>query len=76
MDLPINFPSEVQVITEEVRRFQALSPENRLQTLDELFKVCLFLEGNSERRMAVERCSREYEERGRKAVQEFVARHG
>ena len=76
MDLPIKFPSEILVITEEVGRFRALSPAKRVQTLDELFKIGLFLEDISERRTAIERSSREYEERGRKAVEEFVARQG
>jgi hypothetical protein len=76
MDLPIKFPSEIQVITEEVGRFRALSPAKRVQTLDELFKIGLFLEDISERQTSIEHCSREYKVRGRKAIEEFVARHG
>ena len=33
MDLPIKFPSDAEVILEEVTRFRALSPENRVRSI-------------------------------------------
>ncbi len=33
MDLPIKFPSETEVILEEVARFRALSPKERMQVI-------------------------------------------
>ena len=36
MDLPIKFPSETEVILEDVARFRALSPEGRIQTIRDI----------------------------------------
>ena len=33
MDLPIKFPSETEVILEDVARFRALSPAERIRTI-------------------------------------------
>jgi hypothetical protein len=33
MDLPIKFPSDAAVITEEVARFRALPPESRIRLI-------------------------------------------
>src|SRR5215831_16465687 len=75
-NLPIRFPSDVEVITEEVARFRALSAEERVRTLDELFQVYHFLTDQSPRRDVLARFAREDELRGRAAVEEFVRRHG
>lgn len=75
MKLPIKFPSDAEVIAEEAARFRALSPENRVRTLGEMFLVYRFLEANSVRPEALARFAREDEERSRKAIEEFIARH-
>ena len=36
MDLPVKFPSETEVILEDVARFRALSPEDRIRTIRSL----------------------------------------
>ena len=36
MDLPIKFPSETEVILEDVARFRALSPAERIQAIQSL----------------------------------------
>ena len=33
MDLPVKFPSETEVILEDVARFRALSPADRIRTI-------------------------------------------
>ena len=76
MNLPIKFPSNTEVIAEEAARFRALSPEARVRTLGEMFRLYHFLAAQSTRPEAVERLAREDEERGRKVVEAFVARHG
>ncbi len=76
MNLPIRFPSDVNVITDEVARFRALSDEDRVRTLGELFRAYHFLAERSSRPEAVARLAREDEERSRAAVEEFVRRHG
>ena len=35
MDLPVKFPSETEVILEDVARFRAISPEERMRSLPE-----------------------------------------
>jgi hypothetical protein len=76
MDVPIRFPSDVEVIVEDVRRFRALSDAERVRTLGELFHTYHFLMGRASRPETVARMAREDEARGRRAIQEFVARHG
>jgi len=76
MDLPIRFPSDVEVISEEVARYRALSNEEQVRTLGELFRVYHFLTARSARPEAIARLAREEEERGRAAIEEFVKRHG
>lgn len=76
MDLPIKFPSQIEVITEEVTRFRALSPEDRVLELEEAFRLYHFLASQSRRPDIIARVAEEEEERGRKAVFDFAARHG
>lgn len=76
MKLPIKFPSDAEVITEEVARFRALSPEARVCALNEMFALYQFLASHSTQPEGLARVAQEHEDRGRKAVQEFVARHG
>jgi len=76
MDLPIRFPSDAEVIAEEVARFRALSDEDRVRTLGELFRAYHFLAGRSARPEALARFAREDEDRNRAAIEEFVRRHG
>ena len=76
MKLPIKFPSQEEVITKEVMRFRALSPDQRVRELDEMFRLYHFLASHSPRPDVIARVAEEEEERGRKAVLEFAARHG
>jgi hypothetical protein len=76
MKLPIKFPNDAEVIAEDVARFRALSPEERVQELGEMFCLYTFLEDTSTNREALVRLALEEEERGRNAIKEFVSRHG
>jgi hypothetical protein len=76
MNLPIKFPSDAAVIAEEAARFRALSPESRVLALGEMFRLYHFLASRSAHPVALARLAQEEEERGRKAIEEFVARHG
>jgi hypothetical protein len=76
MNLPIRFPSVVEVITEEVARFRALSDEDRVRTLGELFHTYHFLASHSATPEALVRIARDDEGRSRAAIEEFVKRHG
>ena len=76
MDLPIRFPSDIEVISAEVARFRALSDEERVRALDECFREYLFLRAASGRPAEVDRFAEQEEDLARIAIQEFVARHG
>lgn len=76
MNLPVHFPPDADVLAEEVARFRALSPDERLRELGEMARVYQFLAAQAPRPEAVARLAQEDEARGRKAVEEFVARHG
>jgi hypothetical protein len=75
MVLPIKFPSNVDVISEEVAHFRALSPENQIRALGDTFGLYRFLETSSPHPEALARAAQEDKERERKAIEEFVARH-
>jgi hypothetical protein len=76
MELPIRFPSEEDVITEDVARFRALSDQDQVRTLGELFSTYHFLAARATKPEAIIGFAIEEEERARRAVEEFVKRHG
>jgi hypothetical protein len=76
MNVPIQFPDEADVIGEETRRFRALSPDDRVRMLEEMFRLYHFLLNTSDRPAALARFAQEEEDAARVAVQQFVARHG
>jgi hypothetical protein len=76
MDLPIRFPTDVEVITEEVTRYRTLSNEDQVRTLGELFRLYHFLAARSSKPQAIARLAREDEDRSRAAIEDFVRRHG
>ena len=77
MDLPIRFPSEVEVIDEDVARFRELSAEERVLLLDEMFSPLPFLAEQSPKPEALARFARDDENRGRdRRFEKFVKRHG
>ena len=76
MKLPITFPDDAQVIAEEAAYFRALSPEERVRSLDELFRLYHFLMASSGQPETLARLAREEEQRGRALIQDFVAHHG
>jgi hypothetical protein len=76
MDLPVKFPSESEVILEDVARFRALSPADRIQSIRGLLAAGNRLAAISPRAD----WARQYEEEQQLLVQrrirEFIARHG
>ena len=76
MNIPIQFPGKAEVIREETQRFRALSHDDRVHMLNEMFRVYHFLLKSSDRPEALARFAQEEEDRARIAVQQFVARHG
>lgn len=75
MDLPIRFPSDAEVIIEEVARFRALSPEDRVRMIRGLVAAGALMMRRSPNAAFVRDYTLEQENRARQAVKEFLARH-
>jgi hypothetical protein len=76
MNLPIQFPSESDVIAEEAACFRGLPDEEKVRALDDCFRTYLFLLSASGRAGELKRLAEEEERRAQVAIQEFAARHG
>jgi hypothetical protein len=75
MNLPIRFPSDADVIAEEVARFRALSPENRLRSIRGLLAAGALMLRRSPKSAFLRDYTLEQENRARQAIKEFVAHH-
>jgi hypothetical protein len=75
MNVPIGFPSQVEVISEEVARFRSLSPEDRVAALNEMFRLYQALAERSGRPDVVRLASSMEKDLSRTAVMEFAQRH-
>jgi hypothetical protein len=75
MDLPIRFPSEVEVIDEDVARFRELSAEERVRSIRDLFSVGAYMMQISPKRAFIREYILDEENRARQSVREFVKRH-
>ena len=75
MNLPIKFPSDTEVILEEVARFQALTPEKRLRSIRGILNAgALILTAVAEGGLA-KQYSEEQELLAQHITREFIARH-
>jgi hypothetical protein len=75
MKQPIRFPNQVDIITEEVARFRALSPEERLQFIRGLLAAGVLMIQQSPKAAFLREYTLEQEKRGQQAIKEFIARH-
>ncbi len=75
MDLPIKFPSDAEVIAEEVARFRAMAPEDRVRSIRGLLAAGALMMQRSPKAAFLRAYTREQEDRARQAVKEFLARH-
>ena len=76
MHLPIRFPDDSDTIAEDGARFRKLSPAERVREVCEMVRVYDFLAAHSSQPEANARLAEEEENRGRRAIEEFAARHG
>ena len=76
MNLPIRFPNPGDVVRDEAARFRALPPEERIRELSDMVSLCYQLLDLSPRKEALAEYARVEEARGRRAIEEFAARHG
>ena len=75
MDLPIKFPSETEVILEEVARFRALSPGERIRAIRGMLADGAFLMSISPKAAWAKQYSEEQELLAQRNIREFIARH-
>ena len=75
MDLPVKFPSETEVILEDVARFRALTPEKRIQTIRGLLADGAYLMRISPKAAWAKQYSEEQELLAQNRIREFIARH-
>ena len=75
MNLPIKFPSDADVIVEETARFRALSPEGRLRSIRGLLAAGALTMQQSPKAAFLREYTLEQENRARRTIKEFLARH-
>jgi hypothetical protein len=63
MKLPIKFPDNAEVIAEDAARFRALSPEEQVKELGEMFNLYILLDETSGRQEELARLALEEKER-------------
>ncbi len=76
MNLPIEFPTDADVIAEESARFRRLAPDVQAREVCEMVRVYYFLLDRSPIREKIVQIAEEEENRGRRAIEQFAARHG
>jgi hypothetical protein len=76
MDLPIKFPSDTEVILEDVERFRALSPGERIEAIRGILKAGAYLMKLSPKATWARQYSEEQKLLERRNIREFLARHG
>ncbi len=75
MDLPIKFPSETEVILEDVARFRALTPSERVQAIRSLFSAGARLMKISPKADWARQFHEEQKDLERRSIREFVEHH-
>lgn len=75
MDLPVKFPSETEVILEDVARFRALSPHERLRSLRGLWNAGARIQRASPKAAWAKQYAEEQELLAQRNIREFIARH-
>ncbi len=76
MDLPVKFPSDTEVILEEVARFRSLTPEQRLRSIRGILNAGALMMRKSPKAAWLKQYSEEQELLAQRLTREFIARHG
>ena len=76
MKLPVQFPSDSDVIAEEAARYRALPAQDRIQVIRGLIDAGALMLQNSPQADFLRQYALEQERASRRAVLEFFARHG
>lgn len=75
MNLPIQFPTDADVIAEEAARFRSLTPEERMAVFRGLLDTGERLMRLSPKAEFLRQYTQEQEELAQQAFTDFVARH-
>jgi hypothetical protein len=75
MNLPIQFPSNAEVVAEEAARFRALPPEAQFEVFRGVLAAGEWMMKQSPNSEFVRSHTLEQEEMAMRAVKEFIARH-
>jgi hypothetical protein len=76
MELPIKIPSETEVILEDVARFRALSPAERVREIRGMLATGAHLMKISPKAAWAKEYAEEQELLAQQNIREFIARHG
>jgi hypothetical protein len=76
MDLPVKFPSDTEVILEDVARFRALSPAERIRAIRGMLVTGAHLMKISLKSDWARRYAEEQQLLTQRSIQDFVAHHG
>jgi hypothetical protein len=76
MDIGVKFPSDTEVILEDVESFRALTPDERLQYFRGMVNVGEQMLRNSPKSEWLKEYSEEQERLAQRNIREFIARHG
>ena len=76
MDLPVKFPSETEVILEDVARFRALSPEDRIRSFRSFLKSAAWIASKSPKAAWARQYEEEQEILAQENIRGFLHRHG
>lgn len=75
MTIDLKFPSQEDVIVEEVARFRALSDADRMRSIRGMLAAGALLLRRSPKAAFMREYTLQQEELSRQAIREFVARH-
>jgi hypothetical protein len=75
MNVPLHFPSADEIILEEVARFRALSPEERLRTIRGILDAGALMLQRSPKAAFLREYTLQQERDARQAIKEFIKRH-
>lgn len=76
MELPIKFPSETEVILEDVARFRALPPSERVRAIRSLLRAGDRIRQISPKAAWAAQYTEEQEVLAQDRIREFLERHG
>jgi hypothetical protein len=76
MDLPVKFPGETDVILEDVARFRALPPRERIRAYRDLLYTAAHLARRSPKPAWARKFADEQKNLAQRQIREFITRHG